>query len=360
MLFEKVEVYAGEGKAPIVLKNRIVRSATYEGIGAPDGSMTPVLAAEMEKLAVHNVGLIIFSYFFTEECGRAAPFQLSMVNDSAAESCRAIVNKVHEHGSRCVAQICHAGIHGIVEKMGPSKNEEKGAREMTLEDIRRTVTEFGKCALRAKNVGFDMVMIHGAHGYLLSQFLNPLINHRTDDYGGSLENRARIVREVAREIRKMVGPDYPIAIKMNIHDDAEGGMTIEESTQVALWLAEDSVQFFEASCMQAIKKSTAGTCYNRAGAESWRKALHEKYPHALVALVGGIRSQKESEECLTSGVCDLISMARPFIREPDLVDIWSADPNHEGKAKCVSCGLCLRNAMEGKFMCVFNDPNRKK
>jgi len=354
MLFDKVEVYAGEGKKPIVLQNRFMRSATYEGIAAPDGSMSPALASEMEKLAIHHVGLIVFSYFFTEECGRAATFQLSMANDAAAESCRPIVNKVHELGSSCVAQICHAGIPGIVEKMGPSKDEAKGVREMTLEDIKRTITEFGKAALRAKNAGFDIVMIHGAHGYLLSQFLNPLTNHRTDDYGGSLENRARIVREVAREIRKMVGPDFPIAIKMNVDDGAEGGMTIPESTQVALWLAEDSVQLFEASCMNPIKKKTAGTCFNRAGAESWRKALREKYPHALVALVGGVRSQKESEDCLKSGVCDLISMSRPFIREPDLVDIWAAHPTHEAESKCVSCGCCLKNAFNGKWQCVFN------
>jgi len=354
MLFAKVEVYAGEGKKPIVLQNRFMRSATYEGIGAPDGSMTAALAAEMEKLAVHHVGLIIFSYFFTEECGRAAKFQLSMATDSAAESCRPLVNKIHELGSHCVAQICHAGIPGIVEKMGPSKIEADGVREMTLDDIHRTITEFGKAAFRAKNAGFDIVMIHGAHGYLLSQFLNPLTNHRTDDYGGSLENRARIVREVAREIRKVVGPDYPIAIKMNVDDGAEGGMTIPESTQVALWLAEDGVELFEASCMNPIKKKSEGTCFNRAGAESWRKALREKYPHALVALVGGVRSQKESEDCLKSGVCDLISMSRPFIREPDLVDNWAAHPTHEAEAKCVSCCACLRNAFAGKFQCVFN------
>jgi len=355
MLFDKVSVFAGEGKDPIVLRNRFMRSATYEGIAMPDGCMSSALAAEMEKLAVHNVGLVVFSYFFTEDCGRAAKFQLSMANDTAAESCRAVVKKIHELGGHCVAQICHAGISGTEVSMGPSKGEKPESREMTMEDIRRTVTEFGKAALRAKNAGFDIVMIHAAHGYLLSQFLCPLMNHRTDEYGGSLENRARIVREVAREIRKMVGPDYPIAIKMNVEDNAEGGMTIAESTQVALWLAEDSVQLFEASCMKAIQPTkTVGTCYNRAGAESWRKALHEKYPHALVALVGGVRSQKEAEDCLSKGVCDLISMARPFIREPDLVDNWASNPTHEAVAKCVSCGACLRNAFQGKFQCVFN------
>jgi len=226
---------------------------------------------------------------------------------------------------------------------------------MTIDDIHRTITEFGKAALRAKNTGFDIVMIHGAHGYLLSQFLCPRINRRTDEYGGSLENRARIVREVAREIRKVVGPDFPIAIKMNVDDGPEeGSMTIAESTQVALWLAEDGVELFEASCMNPIKKKNEGTCYNRAGAESWRKALREKYPHALVALVGGVRSQKESEDCLKSGVCDLISVARPFIREPDLVDIWASNPNHDSEAKCVSCGACLKNAFRGEFKCVFN------
>jgi len=295
--------------------------------------------------------LLFFSYFFTEECGRAASFQLSMATDSAAESCTSIVNKIHEIGSRCVAQICHAGIPGIVEKMGPSKDESKGVREMTLEDIHRTITEFGNAARRAKNAGFDMVMIHGAHGYLLSQFLSPLINKRTDEYGGSLENRARIVREVSLEIRKAVGPDFPIAIKMNVSDEAEGGMTIAESTQVVLWLAEDTVQFFEASCMHPIKKKEERN-FNRDGALSWRNALREKYPHSLVALVGGVRSQKESEELVKSGVCDFISMSRPFIREPDLVDNWAS--NKDAEAKCVSCGGCLRNAFNGEFACVFN------
>ena len=181
MLFEKLEIRTGsEGKGKLVCPNRFMRSATYEGIGAKDGSMTPALEAEMEKLAAHHVGVVVFSYFFTEECGRAAPFQLSMASDAAAESCRAAVAKVHAHGSGCVAQICHAGIAGMVEKMGPSGSEKLGIREMTLDDIARTVRAFGECARRAQAVGFDMVMMHAAHGYLLSQFLDGQTNRRTD------------------------------------------------------------------------------------------------------------------------------------------------------------------------------------
>lgn len=359
MLFEKLEMRTGrEGKGTLVIPNRFMRSATYEGIAAKDGSMTPQLEAEMEKLAAHHVGLVVFSYFFTEECGRAAPFQLSLATDAAAESCRAAVEKVHARGSVCVAQICHAGIAGIVEKMGPSGSEKLGIREMTLEDIARTVRAFGECARRAKAVGFDMVMMHAAHGYLLSQFLDGQTNRRTDAYGGSLENRARVLREVAREMRSAVGPDYPLAVKMNVDDGHEGGITVPESTQVALWLAEDGIDLFEASCMNPIKPATAGTCYNRAGAESWRQALKARFPHAVVALVGGMRKQQECEECLRAGACDLVSLSRPFIREPDLVDLWAACPAHDGTAKCVSCNACLRNAFKGKFMCAFNDPER--
>ena len=359
MLFDKVEVSAGEGHAPVVLKNRIMRSATFEGIAAPDGAMTPQLQREMERLAEHNVGLVVFSYFFTEECGRAAKYQLSMASDAAAESCREAVRLVHEHGGRCAAQVCHAGVAGIVEPMGPSATE-KGAREMTLEDIKRTVAAFGECARRAKAVGFDIAMLHAAHGYLMSQFLDGAANKRTDEYGGSLENRARIVREAARAMRAAVGPDYPLAVKMNVQDEHEHGMTIEESTQVAQWLAEDGITLFEASCYQAIKPASAGPCYNRAGALEWRKALKARFPNTLVALVGGIRAQKDAEKCLEDGVCDLISLSRPFIREPDLVDIWAACPTHDAVAKCVSCSACLRNAFHGKFACVFNEKKKKQ
>ena len=155
-------------------------------------------------------------------------------------------------------QLNHGGRSAVtVEgKIGPSDVKLRNVyrnfdltdcHEMTVEDIDAMVLEYVRAAVRAKSVGFDCVMIHGAHGYLLEQFLSPLYNKRTDEYGGPIENRARFLLRVVTRVREVLGEDFPVAVKLNTSDFAEGGLTVEDSTKVAVMLAEAGVSFIEAS-----------------------------------------------------------------------------------------------------------------
>ena len=367
-LFDKITLCNGRVTAP----NRTMRSATYEWMAGPKGEMTPELAEKMLELARHHVGIIAFSHCFVAESGRAGVGQLGIEAPEAAESYKKVVSEVRALGSVPMVQLAHAGRQSITgDPIGPSAIEMKSAvdgtplpqcREATREDIDRVVKEFVAAAVRAKDAGFEMVMIHSAHGYLLSQFLSPMYNRRTDEYGGSLENRARLLLTIVREVRKALGEDFPVAVKLNTEDTfpaPQPSLTVEESAQVARWLAEAGVCMVEASggafgaqfsASRLGRSAVEG--YHKEGACLWKKAIAEAglEEKTLVALVGGVKSRKAAEEFLNDGTCDIISISRPLIREPDLVDKWNENPDY--RAKCVSCNKCF--TME-KFGCIFNN-----
>ena len=230
----------------MLLANRFVRSATWEGTATDDGAVTPKLLETMNALAGGGVGLIISSHTYVRPEGKAGPWQLGVYKDKLIPGLREMAASVHERGGRIVMQLAHAG-HFSAEKLtglpplvvsdfeGLAKSPRK---EITARDIREIVSAFGDAAGRAKAAGFDGVQIHSAHGYLLSQFLSPAFNKRSDEYGGSASNRARIHLEVYRAIREVVGNDYPILIKMNCRDFDENGLSLDDSVRVAGLLAE--------------------------------------------------------------------------------------------------------------------------
>ena len=370
-LFEKVTLCNGR----IIAPNRTMRSATWEHMGGPNGEVTPELAEKMVELARHHVGIVCFSYSFVSESGRANPGQLGIESTDVAESYRKAISDICALGSVPMIQLVHGGCRSITgDPVGPSTNNDSingthlpQCREATYEDIDRIVKEFVAAAVRAKNVGFEIVMVHSAHGYLLSQFLSPMFNRRTDKYGGSLENRARLLLTIISEIKKALGDDFPVSVKLNTEDTFPTplpSLSVEESAQVARWLAEAGVCMVEASggsfgaCFsgsRAGKDSVEG--YHKEGARLWKKAIAEAglEGKTLVALVGGIRSRKTAEEFLNDGTCDIISVSRPLIREPDLVDKWNENLDYH--AKCVSCNKCF--TME-KFECIFNKKKNKQ
>ena len=194
-------------------------------------------------------------------------------------------------------------------------------KQMSLADIQQVVQAFAHAAQRAKAAGFDGVQIHSAHGYLLSQFLSPIYNQRTDMYGGKIHNRARTILEILQAIRKAVGPDYPILVKLNSRDFAENGLSLADSVRVGVMLNDNGIDAIELSGglhisgkMGAIRtgiKSEADEAYFREGAKTFK----EKVRVPLI-LVGGIRSFQVAERLVEQGVADYISMSRPFIREP--------------------------------------------
>lgn len=198
------------------LPNRFVRSATWEGVATPEGACTDRLLGVIELLAEGGVGLIITGHGYVRREGQAGPWQLGFHDDGLLPRLEELARTAHRHGSRIAAQLAHAGAHAAAglsgrEPLGPSPVHKDGAlacREMDRPEIDRVVRAFAEAAARARWAGFDAVQIHAAHGYLLSQFLSPAMNRRSDEYGGSLANRSRIVLQVVRAARKAVGRDY--------------------------------------------------------------------------------------------------------------------------------------------------------
>lgn len=350
-LFDTVKI--GNVTAP----NRIMRSATWEGLAGPNGEMTPALEQKMIELAAGKVGIITFSHTFVSEAGRAGRAQLGLGSDAVVDSYRHAVSEIHRLGSVVGIQLNHAGRIGFNEpRLGPSAislrklttgQELFPCAEASAADLDQVVESFSQAAARAKRIGFDFVMIHCAHGYLLSQFLSPAFNKRTDEYGGPLENRARLALRVVEAVRGAVGPEFPIAAKLNTQDFHPEGLTLEESARVAVWLAKAGVCLVEASGGTLVSEFSgirigrlATEAYHRDGARAWKRALAAEAgcENTLVALVGGVRNPGVAGDLLNDGTCDVVSMSRALIREPDLPVKWSEDQSYV--AKCVSCSKC--------------------
>ena len=235
------------------LANRFVRSATCEGLAGDDGSVTPALIERMVGLARGEAGLIITGNAFVSLEGRGMLKQLSVSSDSLNEGLVSMTRAVHEAGGRIALQLAHAGmvantaLSGL-PAVGPSACKDQPAcKELDANGIAALVASFARAAVRAKAAGFDAVQVHAAHGYLLNQFLSPALNHRTDAYGGPLENRARALLEVVSAVRAAVGPTYPVLVKINAEDFIAKGVTRQDALVVAAWLEAATVDALEIS-----------------------------------------------------------------------------------------------------------------
>jgi len=346
------------------LSNRFVRSATWSGMAAQDGSPTPQLVDLLMKLAQGGVGMIITGHAYIRKDGQAGPNQLGAYSDKLIPGLLDLVQTVHDQGGKIVLQVSHAGFFANPNVTGtipiaPSTMEgmaKAPRKEMTHQDIREVIEGFGAAAMRAREAGFDGVQIHAAHGYLLSQFFSPKLNHRTDEYGGIIGNRARLLLEVFRAIRGTVGRDYPLLVKMNSQDFVDGGLVLEDSIQVGLMLEDEGIDAIELSGGLPISKELGSIrkgivaegreAYFRDEARAFRDTVS-----VPLILVGGIRSFQVAERLVKEGVADYLSMSRPFIREPDLINRWKAGDLR--KSTCVSGNSCLTAAMRGEgIYCV--------
>ncbi|RLB87924.1 MAG: NADH:flavin oxidoreductase, partial [Deltaproteobacteria bacterium] len=354
------------------IKNRFVRSATYEAMAGLDGTAKDSLLNCMEQLAKGEVGLVITGHAHVTLEGQAGPRQMGIYSDEMIDGLKKVALAVQENGGVVAVQLAHAGMRGIGKEahapMGPSDVIEAGVKKasaMTVEDIKRTVQAFGDAAQRAVSAGFDAVEIHAAHGYLLSQFLSPYYNQRKDDYGGSLENRARLLVEVFQEIRQRVGNAFPLMVKINSEDFLEGGFTVEEMIAVAKMLEDlgmDAIEMsggtFESGKLipsrGGTSKSEDREVYYREAAQAYKRKI--KIP---LILVGGFLSYSLAEEVVTSGTADYVALARPLIREPRLVERWAAGDLE--KASCISCNRCfLTLGMEDALHCAQDKKEKKK
>jgi 2,4-dienoyl-CoA reductase-like NADH-dependent reductase (Old Yellow Enzyme family) len=273
-----------------------------------------------------------------------------------------------------VLQLAHAGVQADtsltkLEAFGPSSLSSGSGlvgRAMTPDGIEQTTAAFVAAAQRAQAAGFDGVQIHAAHGYLLSQFLSPFFNRRTDEFGGSLENRARIVLTILEGIKATCGETFPVLIKLNSEDFIDGGLTVEEMLQIAAVLEEAGIDSIEMSggSMDAASKfkpvrrgglpSDDREVYYRAAASRFKSAIG-----LPLILVGGIRSYTVAEKLIEDGIADYISLSLPFIRQPHLVARWKS--GNTEKSACGSCNLCFRPIVEGSGMyCVAERRQRER
>ena len=347
------------------LKNRIVRSATWEGMCEPDGRPTEKLIDFYRQLALGGVGLIVTGYTFVRPEGKQLPGKMGIHTDDFADEFRQMTGAVHEAGGRIAIQIVHAGGqtdsgNAGRQPLAPSAVQVDQFPEMPAEldtsEIEEIVHAFGEGARRAKEWGFDAVQIHGAHGYLVNQFLSSLTNRRTDDYGGSIDNRCRFLIEVYKAIREKVGSDYPVTIKLNAADNLEGGLEIQDALFAARMLSELGIDAIEVSAGTPASgdKSPARMKINKPDKEAYH-LNHAKQIKAVVScpvmVVGGMRSYEVAEKAVSEEGMDYISFARPLIREPNLPNRWRN--GDRTPAACISCNGCFMPGIkEGGIYCV--------
>lgn len=348
------------------LANRFVRSATWEGLAGDDGSCTPELSNFMVQLAWGGVGLIISGHTFVSPEGKVGRGQLGIHDDRMIGGLSQMTESVHDAGGKIVLQLAHGGCHASpvltgLEAIGPSpmhRNKTTVCRQMTVEEISRLTEDFARGAERAVEAGFDGIQFHAAHGYLLSQFLSPYYNVRTDEYGGELENRARFLLQVCHKVRSCVGEGFPIIVKMNSEDFLEGGLTVEEMLKVAVMLEDAEVDAVELSggtifsekfvpLRKCESKSLEEEVYYKNAAARFKESIS-----LPLMLVGGIRSFETAEKLIEDGVADYISLSRPLIREPGLIARWQSGDRR--KSECHSDNLCVRPGIRGEGIhCVL-------
>lgn len=364
------------------IQNRFVHSATYECMASDDGQVTDKLIRRYSKIAKGGAGLIIPGYLYITPNGRAVKYQTGIHNDDMIEGLKKLVDVVHDEGSKIAFQLVHSGRQTAKDSIrqtpiAPSKGPKDNIymvkpKEMTEEQIQEVIKAFGVAAFRVSEAGADGVQIHAAHGYLINQFLSPFFNKRTDSWGASDENRFRFLKEVVLEIRKNISDETSVLVKLNTQDyTPKQGITLELAKRYAGWLADLPIDGLEVSC-GTLSYSMFNMIRGDVPTEElimnfpwWRKIigkivlknmegkfeLEEGYNLEAAKLikpvigdipllvVGGMRKVDHMEKVLKDGVADFISMSRPFIREPNIVN--RIRERKAAEVACVSCNKCF-------------------
>ena len=361
-MFDSIEI---KGMA---IANRFVRSATWEGLAEDSGAVTDRLVELTAGLAQGGVGLIIPGFAYVSASGQPVKWQTGVYSDDQISGLARMADAVHQAGGKVCLQIVHGGIRtspdlaGIDRPAGPSEmkvpDSDLTSRELSLAEIAGIVEDFGRAAGRTKEAGFDAVQLHCAHAYLLHQFLSPYFNRRGDRYGGNAHNRARIMYEAYEAVRGAVGDDFPVLIKINSTDFINGGLELEESVKAATELAAMGLDGVEVSGGLNTEKlapsrlkidSPDKEAYHRLEARAFKSRL--RIP---VIVVGGIRSIGIISDILENGEADMVSLCRPFIREPELVNRWQS--GDRAPAECISCNGCFKPARAGEgIRCIVKE-----
>ncbi len=326
-----------------------------------DNSMVSEAELRMyENLGKGEIGLIFSHGLFPSREGKASPGQLGVDTDESIRSLTKLVGKVHDNGGKIAAQILHGGwlcnpdVTGLAP-VGPSAttNPQSGIkiRELTSDEVYGLVDSYAQAAGRIQDAGFDGVQLHAAHSWVLSAFLSPATNRRTDEWGGSTEKRTSLVIKICEGIRKTVGNDFPLMVKLGIKDYHPEGKSIEDGILQAQILESAGVDSIEVS--EGLEQDFFHHIRPDATAPYYLEEC-SRVKQALsipVMLVGGMRKLEDMQKVIDSGVADAISMCRPFIMDPCLVK--NLQNGSADGSQCTSCNQCMRGMGQGKLECVL-------
>ena len=337
----------------MTIKNRIVMMPMGTNYGEQNGEMSFLHINYYEQRAKGGTGLIIVENASIDSPqGSNGTTQLRIDHDNYLPRLFKFCENIHRYGTKIAIQINHAGASAVSSRINmqpvsasdvPSKEGGEIPRPLSKEEILHIVKKYGEAAKRAQTAGFDAVEIHAGHSYLISQFLSPITNKRTDEFGGSVENRTRFCRMVIDEVRKQVGPFFPIMLRLSADELMEGGNTLEDTLEYLDHLQEE-VDIFDVSC--GLNGSIQYQIDANYLPDGWRsymaKAVKEKFNKPCISM-GNIRDPKVAERILADGDADLIGMGRGLIADPAWVN--KVATGHEcDLRKCISCNVgCAGN-----------------
>lgn len=357
-LFNEVKI------SDLSIKNRFVRSATWENM-TDNGKMNKKLYDLYEDLAKGEIGLIITGYANILKEEQPNPGMFGIYDDSFISGYKELCDRVHKYNSKIILQVAYGGTktkYNIGERniFAPSNIPELSTETigtpMTKEDIDYIVNAFAQSARRAKESGFDGIEIHGAHTYLINQFLSPYYNQRTDEYGGSLENRMRFLVEIYTAMRNETGLSYPILLKLTASDFFDGGLTFEETRKISKKMEEIGIDAIEISGnIHGKGESLVGHDFE--GYKIQKEAYFGEFAKIIakeveipIITVGGIKTYEAADEILNSSNISMFGLSRPLLTEPHLIKRWK-EGNRE-KVKCIRCSKC--RTPEGNYCVIFN------
>jgi 2,4-dienoyl-CoA reductase-like NADH-dependent reductase (Old Yellow Enzyme family) len=379
---------------PLILKNRIIRSATHEGMAYANGTPKDDLLKTYRRLSAGGAGAIITGYVSVKQNGRTFPNMGMFDSDVYIDIYKSINDQLKKYNTPVILQIAHGGSRSMSKITGqevvsasPRRKNDYGDRvkEASDAEVRFIIDAFVAAIVRAKAAGFGGVELHAAHGYLLSEFISPVLNRRKDRWGGSTENRMRIVTEILSRARREVG-QFPILIKISAHDEFKRGLTEAEAVTIAQVLQAASCDAIEVSCgygdfMHTVRvtkvpvDAVLGLMPPYRDMPSYQKRLFRLIAPFLakvhmpifnynvgaaklikrnvdipVIVVGGIRSLQDITAVISEEGIDFVSLCRPFIIEPDIVNRFQQG---QESSRCINCGYCLIGVTANPLWCYY-------
>ncbi len=356
----------------VTVRNRVVMAPMGVGFAPGENKINDIYVKYFEARAKGGQGLITTPVATVDDttCGIAEPGAFNLTEPEDAEGIRRIADAVHRYGAKLNVQLCHPGRQSMTfwnhdqQPVAPSALPENEylqmPRELSVDEIHSIVSKFAKSASYAVQGGADGIELHAAHGYLINEFMSPRANRRTDEYGGSFENRMRFITEIIRAVKEVLPESCFLAVRMNVMDDVEGGITLEEGKKMAKYieaLGADALSFSAGtySCKFTLIEPQL---FEEGCRTSWLKEMKGTVSIPVIA-VNHIKRPSMAEKMLEEGLCDLIGLGRPMMADPD----WTRK-TAEGKADqiryCISCGACIDCSGRGEMLRCSVNPEMSK